>query len=108
VEYLKDVAIQVPAMIVIAVVVWVMSKKTPSPAKRKDGGPSLDALVQELHQWHKPVADPETGQPRFRWYEDSIQLAKAVRELRVVVGQLSDRVEHICPLLKKNEDDDTS
>jgi hypothetical protein len=94
-------------MIVIAVVVWVMSKKTPSPAKRKDGA-SLDALVQELHQWHKPVADPETGQPRFRWYEDSIQLAKAVRELRVVVGQLSDRVEHICPMLKKNEDDDTS
>lgn len=53
--------------------------------------------LSELHDWHKPVTDPETGQPRFMWYADSKDLREQLEknresmdELRSAIGRMND------------------
>lgn len=46
-------------------------------------------LISDLHKWHRPVTDPETGQPRFMWYEDSKALRDGLRKNRECMDALS-------------------
>ena len=69
--------------------------------KKKHGtyavnGSSAD-LLRDLHKWHHPVNDPETGQPRFLWYQDTKDLREELKrsresmdELRESIGKMND------------------
>jgi hypothetical protein len=69
-------------------------------AARKNGMDS-DSMMRDLHRWHKPVVDPKSGQPRFLWYEDSLELRDSVEKLREEMERFRKMLERIppCPRL---------
>lgn len=91
---------------ILAACIVFLAKQAFDFKKRKNGhgvpmnpNDSSAALLRELHSWHKPVNDPETGQPRFMWYEDSSHLREelnknslALDELRSTIAKMNDSI----------------
>ena len=71
-----------------------LSKAAMEVYKRKKTG-KLEGCVEvcaqkvgELHQWHCPITDPVTNQPRFPWYENNAELLKELIENRESMNSL--------------------
>ena len=50
------------------------------------------SMLSDLHQWHKPIMDPDTGQPRFMWYEGTKELRTELELSRKTMGELRDTI----------------
>ncbi len=60
-------------------------------------------LLSDLHDWHKPVVDPETGQPRFMWYGDSKELRESMDELRTSIGRMNESLNGVVDEMRKRD-----
>jgi hypothetical protein len=72
--------------------------------------PPTETLIRELHRWHKPVNDPETGQPRFLWYVDSAELREelqrnreSMEELKESLGKMRTAIERLVSELQRGK-----
>ena len=61
------------------------------------GQPGTDQMVKDLHEWHRPVTDPLTGQPKFMWYEES--------GVRLEMALLRETIHKLTTTLQKTDDD---
>ena len=52
-------------------------------------------LLKELHNWHKPSPDPQTGQPRFLWYDDKSEVLKELKKLNLTLASLVDELRKV-------------
>ncbi len=78
--------------------------------RKKNGNPDDSKAVKlsELHDWHKPVVDPETGQPRFMWYAETKELREQLErnresmdELRSAISRMSDSLAGLVAEIRK-------
>lgn len=78
--------------ILAACVVFLAKEGYKAYDKKKNGTSDLSGskmvLLSELHDWHKPKVDPETGQPRFMWYADSKELREQLERNRESMDEL--------------------
>ena len=85
--------------ILAGVIVYLSREAHRAYRARQNGGkegrvPTIDpceecrAQNQDLHNWHSPATDPETGQPIFRWYENNRELAREIAGLREMMGEM--------------------
>lgn len=93
---------------ILAVCLVYLTKQIMDSYTKRKNGKSMDscqqgsqcarctvmaALLDDLHRWHKPVTDPITGQPRFMWYGDSIELQKELERSRESTEELKTAME---------------
>lgn len=53
---------------------------------------ALAKQINDLHSWHAPQVDAETGQPKFVWY-------KNVQDLTDAIEALDDRLDELIKAL---------
>ena len=79
-------------------IVFVASKSFDLYQRRRTNGVGLMSLessnygsirtwIKELHDWHKPVKDPVTGQPKFPWYADAAELRDELQKSRAATEE---------------------
>lgn len=76
-----------------ACLVYVTKAGIDSYKKKKNGVADVEELavrkqIMDLHDWHKPIPDVETGQPRFMWYHDTVALQVELKANRDTMEQL--------------------
>jgi hypothetical protein len=84
-------------VILVACVVYLTKQIAEAYKKKKNGHSHLGScragdvenMIFELHQWHRPVTDQETGQPRFMWYENNLEFQKQLERNRSAMEALS-------------------
>lgn len=77
--------------ILAACVVFLAKEAHKAYAHKKNGG-NGNKILCELHDWHKPVIDPVTGQPRFMWYADSKDLREQLERNRASMDDLGTSI----------------
>ncbi len=58
--------------------------------------PQVSLMVAELHKWHAPHVDPESGQSIFMWYENN----KGNKELRAELESLKEWMQKTCAAIE--------
>jgi len=65
-------------------------------------------LVKDLHNWHCPIKDNETGQPKFPWYENNAELLRelclnreAMEELRDCMRKIRSSIDKLTAALER-------
>lgn len=90
--------------ILAAALVYITKTALDYVIKRKNGKAQesspvqnqLEPLVKDLHDWHAPIVDSETGQPKFLWYVN-------VQDLRADIAAIAERLEEIEKLLSSDQ-----
>jgi len=66
-------------------------------SKRRNGKDSgfltqnqRDRYLADLEQSHRPVSDPESGQPHFPWYDDTRSILPEIRRLIESIDKLTE------------------
>ena len=49
--------------------------------------------IKDLHRWHAPKTDTDTGQPKFLWYGDWVICKGELQDLKVLLNKVLDSVE---------------
>jgi hypothetical protein len=65
---------------VLAAVIVYLTKQVVEARRSKKNGGSMTSKVDELHKWHSPVSDQETGQLVFHWYSQHQELIAILKE----------------------------
>ena len=96
--------------VLVAALVYITKTALDYVVKRKNGKPiagedrigkilkrvevlsTLAKEIKDLHDWHAPQIDAETGQPKFVWYAN-------VQDLRDDIEALDDRLDEIIKAL---------
>jgi hypothetical protein len=86
--------------ILAACIVFLAKQAVDAYSKRKNGmgahtTSTEKSMLSDLHRWHKPVADPATGQPRFMWYENSLMLQEELKRNRESMDELKSALERM-------------
>ena len=78
-----------------ACVVYLARAGVAVAQRKKRGGEvwhTVDSMVEDLHNWHRPLKDQRTNQPYFPWYHDpgrGEELREEVRELRKTIDRMN-------------------
>ncbi len=106
---MSDTHALVQTVAVLAVCIAFMAKQSWNLYRSRHNGKRVNgsgefnisrnerSMLADLHQWHKPIMDADTGQPRFMWYEGTKELRaelelsrKTMGELRETIGRMND------------------
>lgn len=91
----------VQTIAVLAAVIVYLSKQLVDALKTKknSGAKSESDQVNDLHKWHAPVSNKETGQPIFHWYAQNAELIKELREQKEVMKEMVFSIRDLVPSL---------
>ncbi len=105
---MKDLPGLLQTFTIMAACIVFLSKQAVDAYRSRNGkaAPQDESflLVKDLHRWHKPVVDPETGQPRFMWYGDSKELKDELKANRETMQELTDSMGTLTTAVQKSNE----
>jgi len=107
---MKDIPDLLQTFTIMAACIVFLSKQAVDAYRSRNGkaapqfSDESSRLVKDLHKWHKPVMDPETGQPRFMWYADSKELKQELKASRITMAELGDSIDTLATAVQKSNE----